>query len=427
MPRRRNRPLDEAGYALFSDRRDEIGAMDTPRERSGARTILTVNGGSSSLKVAVFSSDAHDRRILAVVDRIGQPDAALVTKRSGGEEGHPIPIGAADHARALEKVVEVLDRGGQFARLNAIGQRIVHGGLRLLDHQRVTDGLLEELRSNVSLDRAHLPQEIALIERASRMFPAVPQVACFDTAFHRDLPRVAQLLPIPRKYLDAGFRRLGFHGLSFSYLRDELRRLAGDSAADGRVIFAHLGSGSSLAAVLGGRPVDTTMGLTPSGGLVMGTRPGDLDPGLLVHMARLEGLSPDDMDALVNERCGLRGVSDLSADMRTLLERRRDDPRAADAVDLYVYQVRKGIGAFAAALGGLDTLVFSGGIGERAAEVRSSVAAGLRHLGLVLDERSNAAHASVVSTDSSAVTVRVIPTDEEIVIARIVKQILEES
>jgi acetate kinase len=241
------------------------------------------------------------------------------------------------------------------------------------------------------------------------------------------MSRTAQLLPIPRRYLDAGIRRLGFHGLSYTFLMDALRRVAGDAAADGRVLLAHLGSGSSLAAVRGARPVDTTMGFTPAGGLVMGTRPGDLDPGLLLHLMRRDGATAEAMEKTMSSDYGLRGVSGSTSDMRALLEARARDPRAADAVDLYVYQARKWIGAMAAALGGLDTLVFSGGIGERSAEIRREICSGLGYLGLRLDDGLNAGHAPLISSGDSAVAVRVIPTDEEIVIARSVRRILEET
>ncbi len=387
--------------------------------------ILTINGGSSSLKFALFASPSLERRFSGEAERIGQRDAVLTIRTPDGA-AEKSEIESADLRGAAERVLEILRERSLIEDVSAVGHRIVQGGTRLLAHQRITELVLEELRSARELDLAHLPHEIALIEAVGRTLPDVLQVACLDTAFHRDMPRVAQLLPIPRKYLDAGLRRLGFHGLSYASLLETLRRDAGDSAAQGRVVLAHLGSGSSLAAVHGGKPIDTTMGLTPAGGLVMGTRPGDLDPGLLLHLMRLERSSVDQMDELVNWRCGLAGVSDGTADMRSLLERRTRDPRAAEAVDLYVYQARKWIGAFAAALGGLETLVFSGGIGERSAEIRRGIGSGLEYLGLRLDEKLNAAGASIVSSPGSAVTVRVIATDEELVIARIVRKIQEE-
>ena len=230
-------------------------------------------------------------------------------------------------------------------KIAAVGHRVVHGGLDLLDHQRITPAVLAELKKNVPLDLAHLPREIALIESFQNRFPAVPHVACFDTAFHRDMPRVAKLLPIPRVHLDAGVRRFGFHGLSYTYLLEELRRIA-PAAAEGRVIFAHLGSGASLAALHRGKPVDTTMAFTPTAGLVMATRPGDLDPGLLLHLMRIGNLSIDQADDLINTKCGLLGVSETSTDMRDLVARRAADPRAAEAVALFCYQVKKFIGGY---------------------------------------------------------------------------------
>ena len=298
----------------------------------GARQILTVNGGSSSLKLALFGEEALDRRAAGVVERIGQADGELVLRCAGAPEERR-PLRACDPEQAADAILDSWADRGFLRGLAGIGHRIVHGGLRLLDHARVSDALLDELRGNQQVDPEHLPGEIALIELIGRRAPGVPQVACLDTAFHRDLPRVARLLPIPRRYLDSGMRRLGFHGLSYTFLLDELRRLAGDEVAGSRVILAHLGSGSSLAAVHRGNPVDTTMGFTPAAGLVMGTRPGDLDPGLLLYLMR-DGTAPETMERSINTQYGLLGVSGTTSDMRSLLGRRGTDPRAADAVDL---------------------------------------------------------------------------------------------
>ena len=389
-------------------------------------SILTINGGSSSIKFAVFSGPGLPRTLSGQIERIGEEGTALVATRNDGKPASRHPISAPDHAHAAESLVAWLETEARIRGLTAVGHRVVHGGIHLTDHQRITPELIAELKRNHPLDLTHLPREIALIETLGKTMPGVTQVACFDTAFHRDLPRVAQLLPIPRSYTDAGVRRLGFHGLSYAYLLGELRRLAGDAVAEGRLVLAHLGSGASLAAVHRGRPIDTTMAFTPTAGLVMGTRPGDLDPGLLVYLMRVGRLSPADADELISQRCGLLGISDTTADMHDLLARREDDIRAAEAVDVFCYQTRKWIGAFAAALGGLDTLVFSGGIGERSAVVRRSICEGLGFLNLRLDGDRNDADAGVISTDDSAVMVRVIPTDEEIMIARIVEAMLEE-
>ncbi len=263
-----------------------------------------------------------------------------------------------------------------------------------------------------------------MTEAFHHRFPDLPQVACFDTAFHHDLPRVARLLPIPRRYEAQGVRRYGFHGLSYAFLMGELARLAGEEAAHGRVILAHLGNGASLAAVHDGKPMDTSMSFTPTAGTPMSTRSGDLDPGLIWYLARTEGLDAKRFNEMVNFESGLLGVSETSSDMRDLLDRETQDVRAAEAVALFCYQVKKWIGAFAAALGGLDTLVFSGGIGENAPTVRARICDGLGFLGIELEEKQNMANASVISAAVSRVPVRVIRTDEEQIIAKTVCRVL---
>ena len=284
--------------------------------------------------------------------------------------------------------------------------------------------MVEELHRLSPFDPEHLPEEILLTEAFHRRFPDLPQVACFDTAFHHDLPRVARLLPIPRRYEAQGVRRYGFHGLSYAFLMGELARLAGTEAAQGRVILAHLGNGASLAAVRDGKPVDTSMSFTPTAGVPMSTRSGDLDPGLVWYLARTEKMSAKQFNEMVNFQSGLLGVSETSSDMRDLLDRETQDVRAAEAVALFCYQVKKWIGAFAAALGGLDTLVFAGGIGENAPTVRARICDGLGFLGIELEEKRNAANEGVISAAASRVAVRVIRTDEECMIARSVCCIL---
>jgi acetate kinase len=284
--------------------------------------------------------------------------------------------------------------------------------------------MIQELHRLSSFDPEHLPGEIELIKAVTHHYPDVPQVACFDTAFHRSMPRVARLLPIPRRYDEKGIQRYGFHGLSYEFLMEELARLAGTKAARGRVILAHLGNGASLAAVYNGKPVDTSMGFTPAAGVPMSTRSGDLDPGLVWYMARAEGIDARRFNEIVNSESGLFGVSEISSDMRDLIERESEDVRAAEAVALFCYQVKKWIGAFAAALGGLDTLVFTAGIGEHESEVRGRICEGLEFLGIELDDRQNANNAGVISKDGSRVTVRVIHTDEEQMIAKMVSRVL---
>ncbi len=328
----------------------------------------------------------------------------------------------------LTRVLDWVKQQANVQVIAAIGHRIVHGGPKYLEHARITPEMVAELRRVAPIDPDHLPGEIGLIESLEKAFPGVPQVACFDTAFHRDLPQVAKMLPIPRKYFEQGVRRYGFHGLSYSYLMEELVRVAGADAAQGRVILAHLGAGASMAAVREGKCIDTTMAFTPTAGLVMATRSGDLDPGLLVYLMRQEKLTADQLDELVNKQSGLMGISASGSDMKDLLAKRDQDKAAAEAVDIFCYQARKWIGALAAALGGLETLVFSGGIGEHATEVRAQICDGLGHLGVTIDAARNAdasaaGRPEVISAEQSPATVRVIPTDEEIMIARATSQI----
>jgi len=384
--------------------------------------ILTINGGSSSIKFALFTLTDPPRRTLhGQIERIGQPGSQLIAKGESGSADEIQPIDAGTYRHAAENLVKYLRERLGKAVIIGIGHRVVHGGIHLLDHQIVTPELIAELRRTQPLDLAHLPREISLIETFRDSFPAAVQVACFDTAFHRDLPRVAAMLPIPRHYHDEGIRRFGFHGLSFTYLIKRLAEIAGKNVADGKVILAHLGSGASMAAVKGGKPIDTTMSFTPIAGLVMGTRPGDLDPGLLVYLMRVEKLSPDQMDEFISRKCGLLGISETSFDMRDLLQRRSKDERAADAVDIFCYQAKKFVAAFAGAMGGLDTLVFSGGIGENSPEARAGICDGLSYMGIKIDSDRNATNADIISSDDSAVTVRRIVTDEEIVIAQAVQ------
>jgi len=395
-------------------------AINVP-DRSG---IVTINGGSSSLKFALFEpADPPVRLLAGQVERIGLPGARLILPEGNGARKEDHPVDALDQEAAAGLVIEWLDRSVGFSAVAVIGHRIVHGGSRYHQPERVTADLIEELRKISPYDPAHLPGEIELIEAFRKRDPDLPQVACFDTAFHHDMPRVAQIVPIPRRFEAAGVRRYGFHGLSYAYLMEELARVAGPEEAGGRVILAHLGAGASLAAVQGGHPIDTTMGFTPASGLVMGTRTGDLDPGVVRFLSRTEGMTADQFDSLVNHESGLLGVSATSSDVRDLLARQLVDVRAAEAIELFCYHAKKWIGAFAAALGGLDTLVFAGGIGENAPEIRCRICAGLEFLGIALDEGRNASGALLISTDQAPVKVRVIHTDEASMIARAVARL----
>jgi acetate kinase len=390
---------------------------------SGSPCVLAINGGSSSIRFAVYETGPTLRRRLAgKIDRIGLSGTNMVVRRPGENPPSPRPLAAGSHSAAVERLLDWLEAQPVFASIQAAGHRVVHG-MKHAEPERVTAKLLAELHRITPYDPDHLPREIELIEALRKRHPRLPQVACFDTAFHRSMPRVAKLLPIPRRYAAKGVERYGFHGLSYAYLMEELHRLD-PAAARGRVILAHLGNGASLAAVHRGKSIDTSMGFTPAAGLVMSTRSGDLDPGLLSFLARRERMTPAQFDRMVNHESGLLGVSETSSDLRDLLAREGRDRRAAEAVALFCYQARKWIGAYAAALGGLDTLVFAGGIGENASIIRTRICAGLGFLGLQLDPRCNARNGAVISRRASRVVVRVIPTDEELMIARSVCRVL---
>ena len=387
--------------------------------------ILTVNAGSSSIKFALFRRGPSLVRTLSgKIERIGLPGPVLSVTEAAGGQAEQSAIQAADHGACVPTLMGLLELKAGLPVLSAIGHRVVHGGSRYSQPARVTPDVLAELRRLSPYDPEHLPAELSLIEAFSRQYPDLPQVACFDTAFHRDMPRVARLLPIPRRYYSQGIQRYGFHGLSYAYLMEELQRLGGSKEANGRVILAHLGNGASLAAVHGGRSMDTTMGFTPTAGLPMSTRSGDLDPGIVAYLARTEGMTVDQFHEMVNAQSGLLGVSEISPDVRDLLAREKSDERAAEAVALFCYHAKRWIGAFAAALGGLDTLVFSGGIGENSPDIRARICDGLGFLGIELDDVRNAAGKPIISRDRNTLTVRVIRTDEELQIATSVCNVL---
>ena len=391
------------------------------------KSILTINGGSSSIRFALFDvGDSLERRLSGKLDRIGQSNSTFTFRDHAGNQNGSRAITAPDHAAAIEFLVSWLEEHVSFNSLSAIGHRVVHGMLHT-QPALITPELLEELRRIIPYDPDHLPQAIQLVEAFGKRYPALPAIACFDTAFHSGMPAVAKLLPIPRRFDALGVRRYGFHGLSYSFLIQELARVAGAEFSLGRAILAHLGNGASLAALRGGKSVDTSMGFTPTSGLPMGTRSGDLDPGVAWYLMDAGKLTPAEFSHLVNHESGLIGISETSSDMRDLLERQTSDPRAAQAVELFCYQTRKWIGAFAAVLGGCDTLVFSGGIGENAGEVRWRICSELKFLGIELDEARNAANNPLISSEASRVAVRVIPTEEETMIAREVARVLKEA
>src|SRR3989442_137573 len=388
-------------------------------------SVLTINSGSSSLRFALFNaSESLPQILIGKFDRIGLPDAKLTFTDVLANQSNERMVDAPDHVACVPLLVELLEKKIGVESVGAIGHRVVHGGPRYRDPVRVDGAVLEELRRISAFAPNHLPAAIALMEAFAAKFPQVPQIACFDTAFHSTLPRLAKLLPIPRRYEAKGVQRYGFHGLSYAFLMQELESVAGPKAAAGRVILAHLGSGASMAAVLEGKSIDTSMSFTPAAGLVMSTRSGDLDPGLVAFLGASEQMTETQFDRMIHHESGLLGVSETSSDMRDLLAREAADVRAAEAVALFCYQAKKWIGAFAAALGGLDTLVFAGGIGENTPAIRTRICEGLGFLGIELNEARNAENAPVISAQSARVTVRIIRTNEELMIARSACRIL---
>lgn len=387
--------------------------------------ILTINGGSSSIKFALFESgDSLERMLEGGIERIGLPKATLRVKGVDPVDNFSRSVMAPDHKAAVESLMDWIEQRIGRDALTAVGHRVVHGGPKYSAPQRINAEMVEALHRLSPFDPEHLPEEILLTEAFHRRFPDLPQVACFDTAFHHDLPRVAKLLPIPRRYEAQGVRRYGFHGLSYEFLMDELTRLGDSAATTGRVILAHLGNGASLAAIGDGKCVDTSMGFTPTAGVPMSTRSGDLDPGLIGYLARSENMSAKQFNEMVNFQSGLLGISETSSDMRELLACEGQDVRAAEAIALFCYQVKKYIGAYTAVLGGLDTLVFAGGIGENAPLVRQRICDGLGFFGIELSHASNERNSGLISSDASRVKVRVIHTDEALVIARSVAHVL---
>ena len=396
-------------------------AVQTSHESS---LLLTINGGSSSIRFALYAAGESLRLLLhGKLDRIGVRGTNLIVKDAAGKQQDNCAIEAADHRAAVSVLLDWLDAQQTFASIRAVGHRVVHGMMHT-GPELITPELLAELHRIAPYDPEHLPREIELIEAIRQRHPSLPQVACFDTAFHRGMPRVAKLLPIPRRYQAKGVERYGFHGLSYAYLMEELLRLGDPAACKGRVILAHLGNGASLAAVRDGNSIDTSMSFTPTAGLLMSTRTGDLDPGLMCYLALTEQMTATQLQQMVNHASGLLGVSEISSDLRDLLAREADDIRAAEAVGLFCYQAKKWIGSFAAALGGLDTLVFAGGIGENAPLIRERICEGIGFLGIALDNVRNTANASLISAEASPVAVRVIRTDEELMIARSVSRVL---
>jgi acetate kinase len=386
--------------------------------------LLCLNSGSSSLKFSVFeaggeasekagegASSGLQEVLSGSAENLGQPSAQFSWKRAGVSEKQTTSKALTDAKSALEAILQLLS-AQQLPTPQAVGHRLVHGGPDHFEPEKVTEPLMRSLRDCIPFAPLHLPAELAVVEAIKSLRPQTPQVVCFDTAFHRRLPEVARRLPLPTSAVDNGLHRYGFHGLSCAYIVQHLGRELPE-----RCIIAHLGSGSSLTAVRNGLSVDTTMGLTPTGGVMMGTRSGDLDPGAILYLAR-QGNNIAALERALNHQSGLLGVSETTADMKKLLELRAHDARAKLAVEMFCYQVRKAIGALTTTLGGLDLLVFAGGVGEHAAPVRAEICQGLAHLGLEISSDFNDRAAPQIQSSTSRVTVRVVETDEDLMIAQ---------
>lgn len=355
------------------------------------KCLIAVNAGSSSLKATIYN--VSELQNPSEIERIS---INIASRES------------ADYNAFIEHVKTKIEG----CDVIAIGHRVVHGGPKYTQTVHISEQVKDDLQTLASFDPDHTPFALRLIDLCAKAFPGVKQFACFDTAFFHNMPRLSQILPIPFKYQEEGLRRYGFHGLSYSYLQQAFRDYAGEAAVNGRVIYAHLGSGASLAATDKGQPVDTTMSFTPASGLVMSSRAGDLDPGISWYLYRQYGISPEQFNQLVNTESGLLGVSGLSSDMKVLLDNESSNHQAAEAVDLFCYRVAGAIGSLTTAIGGLDSLIFSGGIGEQSAILRQRICNRLDFLSVSLDDSRNRDHQRLISADNSKVGVHVLPTDE---------------
>jgi len=399
--------------------------MNKVTQKGSKPVILTINGGSSSIKFSFYEVAKKLKKICSgEISRIGLADAEFsVTGLTAGKSKKQT-VKAADYETAIKFLVDQLDILSGEHEIAAIGHRIVHG-MQHTQPALINNKLLEDLKAIIPYDPDHLPNEIKLVETLQQHYKNILQYACFDTAFHEQMPAVAKQLPIPRRFVEKGIRRYGFHGLSYAYLMQEIEKRNGKKAAKGRIIIAHLGNGASLAAVYKGKSIDTSMGFTPAGGIPMSSRAGDLDPGVAWMMMKEENLSPTQFNHLINHECGLLGIAETGADMGNLLKLQKTDARAAEAVEFFCYQVKKWIGSFAAALGGLDMLVFAGGIGEHSPEIRARICKGLAFLGIAINEKNHHGNQVLISNPKTKVAVMVMHTDEEEMIAKIVYELIK--
>ena len=377
--------------------------------------ILVINSGSSSLKFGLYvQHDGEEQAVLdGLADGIGRDSGKMELKDAQSQMLRFESVRFASEDEALSQAARWLAEISQLKPV-AVAHRVVHGGPHLLAHQLITPAVLAELQSCVHFAPVHIPTALRLITAAEKAYPKLPQFACFDTAFHTTIPEVGSRFALPRPLFDEGIHRYGFHGLSYESIVYQLR-----PELPGRSVIAHLGNGASLAAVKDGRSVDTSMGLTPTGGIPMATRSGDLDPGVLLYLLRVKKMNADSLEHLLNRESGLTGISAGKSDMRDLESAVADgDQKAQIAIEIFCTGIRKVVAAYAAVLGGLDMLVFSGGIGEHSAPVRSSVCQGLGFLGVSIDDAANKSNATTLSTKGSKVGVRIVPSQEDLQIAR---------
>ena len=378
--------------------------------------VLTLNAGSSSLKFALYDAQGDQPIAEGIVDRIGANQAEIKLKDAVGADLPVVNIPLVDHAQAIRAVLDSLNAAFPGKKLGAIGHRVVHGGTEFDRPTVVDDAVLAKLEALAPFAPLHQPHNLAGIRAAMAAYPGVPQIACFDTAFHRSHPWVNDTFALPREYYDRGVRRYGFHGISYDYITSELQARAPLIAA-GRVVVAHLGNGASMCAIQHGRSVASTMGFSALDGLPMGTRSGQVDPGVLLYLMDQEGMDAEAISDMLYRRSGLLGLSGgLSNDMRTL--EASDAPEAAEAIDYFVFRIQRELGAMAASMGGIDALVFCGGIGENSRLIRARVCERTEWMGIEIDHIRNAENATIISSDLSRAKVMVIPTDEGLVIAR---------
>jgi acetate kinase len=387
--------------------------------------VLTINVGSSSIKFALYEMGEMLIRVYSgELEGIGTKKIQLNFENYIKNHKIGVNVDIGEHDTGIAFVVDWLEKSADFDRIKVTGHRFVQG-LKYTEPIIVTKALLDELYDIREFDPEHLPGEIKMIETLRSRHPEMIQIACFDTSFHTTMPRVVKMLPIPRRYFALGIQKYGFHGLSYSYIMDEVRRTEGHSASKEKIIIAHLGQGASMVAVKDGKSTDTSMGFTPASGLPMGTRTGDIDPGIALYMMKTEELLPHEFNDLINHQSGMLGISETSSDMRDLLDLQKTDIRAAEAVELFCYQARKWIGSFAAVLGGIDRLIFTGGIGENSPEIRERICRDLQFLGVEINETKNKSNEGIISESYAKVAVQVMKTNEQIMIAQIACQVLD--